>query len=85
MITIFNRKELYVTYSMSEQAKIRDKLSRSKTDYYVKTINRMSPSPFTSGIRSRTCSFGQNMDFNYKYILYVHKKNYEKAKYIINK
>jgi len=85
MITIFNRKELFITYSMSEQAKIRDKLSQSNIKYYIKTVNRMSPSPFSSGMRSRTGTFGQNMDLNYEYIIYVHKKDYEKATYVINK
>ncbi|MDR7870421.1 MAG: hypothetical protein RIN55_06165 [Tissierellaceae bacterium] len=85
MITIFNRKELYLTYSMSEQAKIRDKLSQGNIKHYVRTINRMSPSTFASGRRSRTGSYGQNMDLNYEYIIYVHKKDYEQAKYVINK
>jgi len=84
MITIFNRKEIYLTYSMSELAKIRDKLSQGNIKYYVKTINRMSPSPFARGTRSRTGSFGQNMDLNYEYIIYVHKKDYKQAKYVIN-
>ena len=69
---------------MSEQAKIRDKLSQSDIGYYVRTINRMSPSPFAGGMRSRTGSFGQNMDLNYEYRIYVHKKDYENAKYLIN-
>ena len=85
MITIFNRKEIYLTYSMSKQAKIRDKLSQSNIKYYVKTINRMSPSPFARGMRSRTGSFGQNIDSNYKYVIYVHKKDYEQAKSVISK
>lgn len=84
MITIFNRKELYLTYSMSEQARVRDKLSQSNIKYHVRTINRMSPSPFASGRRSRAGSYGQNMDLNYEYIIYVHNKDYEQAKYIIN-
>lgn len=85
MITIFNRIEIYLTYSMSEQAKIRDKLSQSNIKYYVRTINRMSPSPFARGMRSRIGSFGQNMNLNYEYIIYVHKKDYEQAKYVISK
>jgi len=85
MITIFNRKELYLTYSMNEQAKIRDKLSQMDIEYYVKTVNRMSPSPFARGTRSRTGSFGQNTDLNYEYIIYVHKKDYEQAKSAVNK
>lgn len=84
MITIFNRKEIYITHSMIEQAKIRDILSGNDIRYYVKTINRMSPSPFSRGTRGMG-SFGQNMDLNYEYTFYVHRKDYDKAKYVINK
>jgi len=49
MITIFNRREVFLTYSIREQAKIRAKLSQSNIEYYVKTVNRMSPSPFGRG------------------------------------
>ena len=85
MITIFNRKEIYSTNSMSEQVNIRDILSQNNIYYYVKTVNRMAPSLFTSGRRSRTGTFGQNMDFSYGYTIYVHKKDYDKARYLINR
>lgn len=85
MITILNRKELCITFSMTEQANIREALSKNNIDYYIKTINRMSPSLFSAGARGGRGSFGQNMDLNYEYIFYVHKKDYDTAKYIINK
>ena len=85
MITIFNRKELYLTYSINDQAIIRGILSQNNIEYYVKTVNRMSSSFFASGNRGRRGSFGQNMDVNYQYIIYVHKKDYDNAMYIINK
>ncbi|HZX21111.1 MAG TPA: hypothetical protein VFF25_01845 [Clostridia bacterium] len=84
MITIFNRKELYMTFSMEEQSNIRQVLSQNNIDYYIKTINRMSPSLLGSS-RGRRGSFGQNMSLNYEYIIYVHKRDYDTAKYIINK
>jgi len=36
-------------------------------------------------MRSRIGSFGQDMDLNYEYIIYVHKKDYEEAKHTISK
>ena len=45
----------------------------------------MSKSLFSAGARGRRGSFGQNMDLNYEYIFYVHKKDYDTAKYIIGK
>lgn len=69
---------------MEEQSNIRQILSQNDIDYYLKVVNRMSPS-ILSAPRGRRGSFGQNMDCNYEYIFYVHKKDYDTAKYIINK
>lgn len=85
MITIFNRKELCITFSMKEQSEIRCALSNNDIDYQIKTVDRMSPSPFSIGSRGRVGSFGQNMNVNYEYIFYVRKIDYDNAKLIINK
>ena len=37
MITIFNRKELAITYSTNEQARIRDILTAEGIDYIIDT------------------------------------------------
>ncbi|WP_066714641.1 hypothetical protein [Clostridium sp. Marseille-P299] len=84
MITIFNRKELCITFSMKEQAEIRNALKAENIKYITKVINRNSSSPFMSE-RARTGTLGQNMEKAYEYIIYVHKKDYERAKYVINK
>ena len=83
MITIFNRRELCIVFSMKQQASIRETLSKNKINYNIKTINRMSSSPVSMGSRSRMGSYGQNMDLNYEYIFYVHKKDYDLSKSII--
>ena len=85
MITIFNRRELYITYSMKKQSEIRDTLSSNHIDYQIKTVDRMSPSPFSIGSRGRLGSLGQNMDVNYEYIFYVRKADYDLAQFCINK
>lgn len=82
MITIFNRKELCLVFSMNEQANIREALSSNNIKYYIRTINNMSRS---GGTRGRMGSFGQNIDLSYQYIFYVHKRDYDKARYVINK
>lgn len=84
MIHIFNRKEVSTVFSMKEQARIREVLSKNKIDYRIRTTNRTSSSPFSSGSRSRTGSFVQNKDIAYEYKFYAHKKDYERAKDIIN-
>lgn len=85
MLTIFNRKELCIVFSMKEQANIRESLAVNNIEYSMKTINRSSPSPFASGSRGRSGTFGQDMDLNYEYVFYVNKKDYELAKNAIGR
>ena len=85
MITILNRKELCNVFSMKEQSDIREVLARNNIDYRIRTINRMSSSPFSKGPRSRFGSSMQDMNLNYEYIFYVHKKDYEKAMSLIGR
>jgi hypothetical protein len=84
MITMFNRRELYTTFSMKEQANIREILTGNNIDYVVKTINRNSPSAL-SDTRARTGTFGQNKDYEYEYIIYVPKAMLNEAKELIGK
>lgn len=78
MITIFNRKELFITFSMKAQADTRAALKKNNIKYYLKTINMNSPSAI-GGTRGRG-TFGQNLDMSYEYIFYVHKNDLERAK-----
>jgi hypothetical protein len=77
MITVFNRKELVTTYSMEEQANIREKLKSNKIDYRLKTINR------NSKLRGNIVIIGQNVKESYEYIFYVNKSDYDNAKFLI--
>lgn len=65
LITIFNRKQLIITYDMIIQAKIRDILALNNVDY---TIN-----PVMFAYDSSKA----------EYKIYVHKKDYEQACYLI--
>lgn len=80
MITIFNRKELTVCYNMKRQAKIREILNVNGIDYRVRVVYHNS-----SAMRSgATGVYGQKADTAYTYYVYVHKKDYERAKYLVN-
>jgi len=83
MITIFNRRELTISFSMQKQAEIRTVLRTNKIDYKIKVINRNSPSVFSDS-RSRTGTFGQNMSLAYEYIFYVHKDSLDLAMSVIH-
>ncbi|MBQ9767157.1 MAG: hypothetical protein IJW37_03545 [Lachnospiraceae bacterium] len=73
MITVFNRKELVVTFDMKEQALIRDVLAKNGVDYRIKTVNRVSPSAVPTGGRGRVGTVGQSQDTTLEYIIYVKK------------
>ncbi len=85
MLTMFNRRELIITYDMKRQAEVRDLLAQNDIDYYVKVINRKSPSPFFAGSRARTGTFGENLRLEYEYIIYVNKSDYGIASAIISR
>ena len=85
MITIFDRKELTVTRSMEEQARIRDILATHQIDYQVKTVDRSSPTSFSAGTRARIGSCGERAELAHEYAIYVKKKDLEKAAYLIRK
>ncbi len=66
MITLFNRKQLIITYDMTVQSKIRDILAANKIDYII--------NPIMFSARTYTPS---------EYKIYVKKKDYEQACYLI--
>lgn len=81
MLTIFNRKMIFTTFSREDQAKIRNILDDNGIKSYVKVINRRSD----NGTRSITGSYGENPAYTREYIIYVHKKDFNLAnKYIHN-
>ncbi|MDY0236579.1 MAG: hypothetical protein RBR71_11140 [Gudongella sp.] len=84
MIHIFNRREVCVVFSIKEQARIREVLSKNNINYRIRTVNRMSSSAFSAGTRSKTGAFAQDIDKVYEYTFYVHKKDYDRAKSIIS-
>ena len=79
MISIFNRKELLATFDLKRKSNICDKLDGDNIDYHIKVINRNSPSAFSDG-RGRVGTLGQNLELSYEYIIYVKKKDYERAR-----
>ena len=84
MLTVFHRRELLTTFSLEEQSRVRDILARNHIDYRIKAVNPTARSPFAgSSGRSRTGSFGVNMDCAYQYYIYVHKKDYARAQSLI--
>ena len=82
MVTIFNRRELILTLSMERQAEVCAILSTNGIDYQVKTTNLKNQQTLDSR-RAHAGSSGIFSDHSYEYKIYVHKRDYEKAKYLI--
>lgn len=79
MITIFNRKEVLITYDMQKQADVRKILRNHKIAYDVKVKNLLSPSPAHAGVRGYTGPLGIDVTKSYEYKIYVKKADYERA------
>ncbi|KXL52535.1 hypothetical protein CLNEO_19440 [Anaerotignum neopropionicum] len=79
MITIFNRKELIITYSMEKQSKIRNLLAEHNIDYSISTLGNMMQSH-----DSNFSSFGIRVNPPTEYRIYVKKQDYEKAVHLLN-
>lgn len=77
MITVFNRRELYSTYSMEAQAKVRDALCRFGIDYLVDTSSGMARNYGAGPIVIDR--FGTDPLKTTQYRIFVRKKDYEKA------
>lgn len=77
MITVFNRKELFTTYSMETQAKLRDTLNRFGIDYLVDTTCGMARNYGSGPIAIDR--FGTDPLKTTQYRIYVHKKDYDAA------
>ena len=82
MITIWNRRELFSTYDIKKQSRIRDILAQNQIDYTIKIINRQSYSQL-SPAAARVGRAGQNMDLACEYKIYVHKEELEKANFLL--
>ena len=83
MITLFNRKSVYVGFDLKQFSNIRTALSDHHIDYVPKVKNRMGQWAGHGTIRGRTGSVGMTSDIMYEYEVFVHKKDYELAMKVI--
>ena len=84
-MNFFNRRELITTFNLDQLERIRDQLRVAGIKYYIKTVNRRSPSAFNVGNRSHTGTAFEKMEYEYTYYLYVHKNDYNDACELIGK
>lgn len=80
MITILNRREIAVTFSISEKERITGLLSANEIPYMIRVSGR---SGGFGGSRSRFGTMGQNMNLDYEYRIYVKKEDYQRAQFCV--
>lgn len=83
MLNIFNRRELMVTMDMKRQGEVRNILASNGIEYDIKVTNLESPA-MMGNPRARTGSMGINQKQTYEYKIYVHKKDYDEAEWLIS-
>ena len=77
MITIFNRREVCLTFDVHKLAKVREILSANRIDYKIKRFNRGGGFGNSSG--RRMGNFGINVEYGTEYAVFVKKADFEEA------
>lgn len=80
MITIFNRREIYNGFSLKGQTQVRNILAQNGIDYSYKS----APTAL-GGNSGGYAPVGMGADETVRCVIYVHKKNYEKAQFLIKR
>ena len=83
MVTIFNRRELLMTYDLRQMNDLRELLRANRIDHSVKAAYPRT-SFVASESRARTASFGPNRRQE-RYIVYVRKADWEYAVHLLRK
>ena len=83
MITLFNRRELTITWDQTRQAEIRSILSDHGIESIVKLVDFHSSSNAWNRYGHNADTFGLNRDYLYAYTIYVRSKDDEEAHYLI--
>ena len=85
MFTIFNSESLWLGTDMNRLSQIRGILDNNAIKYKYKVKNQLGQWNGRGTTRGTVGSLGNSTDQMYQYEIFVHKKEYEKAKYLINK
>ena len=85
MFTFFNSESLWIGTDMNRLNQICDILDTNSIPYKHKVKNHLGQWNGRGTTRGTMGSLGNSTDQMYQYEIFVHKKEYEKAKYLINK
>ena len=81
MITIFNRIQLCMVYSLKEQGDVRFVLGSNKIRYQVKTVDKYNPK---ERVKQKKGPFGApQRNSAHAYVIYVRKHDYNLARKLV--
>ena len=83
MFTFFNSESLWIGYEMDRFNQIRDALDNNSIPYKYKVRNHLGQFSGRGTIRGSKGSFGNPTEQMYQYEVFVYKKDFEKAKFVI--
>jgi hypothetical protein len=78
MIFFFNWKEVYIGFFLEELSNVRQCLASNHIKYDYRVVSHSSRS------RGRCGSLGIDMNYDKQYYVYVKRKDYERAKYLVD-
>lgn len=83
MFTFFNTESLWIGFEMDRFNQIRDALDNNSIPYKYKVRNHLGQFSGRGTIRGSKGSFGNPTEQMYQYEVFVYKKDFEKAKFVI--
>lgn len=85
MFTFFNSESLWVGTDMNRLSQIRSILDNNAIKYKYKVKNHLGQWNGRGTARGTMGSLGNSIDQMYQYEIFVYKKDFEQAKYLVSK
>lgn len=84
MFTIFNSESLWIGTDVNRFNQIRNILDRNAIKYKYKVKNHLGQWNGRGTTRGTIGSLGNSIDQMYQYEIFVYKKDFEQAKYLVS-
>jgi predicted transcriptional regulator YdeE len=82
---LFNKENVYIGYSIEELSKVRGPLEKEGIKHSYKVVNHSGQWPGRGTRRGKFGSYGIDMDYEKQYAVYVHRKDFEKVKHLVDR
>ena len=84
MLTVFNRKSLWIGFDADRFQEIRSRLDAAGIVYRYRVHSRLGGTGSRGGsMRGSYGSFGMRSEAMYQYEIFVHRRDLERARYVM--